>query len=113
VRLSVCSPLIDPYFNRLFLIIREETPYYNRSETDDSLSTSELSDMSESDVSGEEEGQYVTPEEDARNETIAKAMKLLLAARERVLTLSEQRVSTSAMNVFCLRYGSYSLPCLI
>ncbi|KAF5354463.1 hypothetical protein D9758_012410 [Tetrapyrgos nigripes] len=62
----------------------EETPYSN---TDDSQSISELSDTSGS----AEEEQYVTPEEDARNETIAKAMKLLLAARERVLTLSEQR----------------------
>lgn len=35
----------------------------------------------------------VTPEQDAENESIAYAMKLLLAARERVLTISEQRVS--------------------
>ena len=35
----------------------------------------------------------VRPEEDAENESIAQAMALLLAARERVLTLSEQRVS--------------------
>ena len=35
----------------------------------------------------------VTTEEDVQNENIAHAMKLLLAARERVLTLSEQRVS--------------------
>uniref|UniRef100_A0A0W0FP41 Uncharacterized protein n=1 Tax=Moniliophthora roreri TaxID=221103 RepID=A0A0W0FP41_MONRR len=34
----------------------------------------------------------VTPEEDAENERIALAMQLLLAARDRVLTLSEQRV---------------------
>lgn len=36
---------------------------------------------------------YVTPEEDLWNENIAQAMKLLLAARGRVLTLSEQRVN--------------------
>ncbi|KAF7969425.1 hypothetical protein HWV62_27371 [Athelia sp. TMB] len=40
------------------------------------------------------EERKVHPEEDAENESIAQAMALLLAARERVLTLSEQRVST-------------------
>ncbi|KDQ50785.1 hypothetical protein JAAARDRAFT_141358 [Jaapia argillacea MUCL 33604] len=33
----------------------------------------------------------VTPEEDEKNETVSHAMSLLLVARERVLTLSEQR----------------------
>ncbi|KAF8836159.1 hypothetical protein BDN67DRAFT_974559 [Paxillus ammoniavirescens] len=36
----------------------------------------------------------VSPEEDEKNERIAQAMKLLLAARERVLTLTEQRILT-------------------
>lgn len=34
----------------------------------------------------------VTPEEDEKKERIAQGMKLLLAARDRVLTLMEQRV---------------------
>lgn len=34
----------------------------------------------------------VTPEEDEKKERIAQGMKLLLAARDRVLTLAEQRV---------------------
>lgn len=34
----------------------------------------------------------VTPEEDEKKERIAQGMKLLLAARDRVLTLTEQRV---------------------
>jgi len=34
----------------------------------------------------------VTPEEDEKKEQIARAMKLLLAARDRVLTLTEQRL---------------------
>ena len=37
----------------------------------------------------------VSPEEDKRNESIAHAMKLLLSARDRVLTLSDQRVRLS------------------
>ncbi|EGO28769.1 hypothetical protein SERLADRAFT_380864 [Serpula lacrymans var. lacrymans S7.9] len=36
----------------------------------------------------------ITPEEDDKNERIARSMKLLLAARDRVLTLSEQRILT-------------------
>ncbi|KAK0219117.1 hypothetical protein IW262DRAFT_1448944 [Armillaria fumosa] len=39
----------------------------------------------------------VTAEEDAANESIAHAMKLLLDARERVLTLSEQRAVTPSI----------------
>lgn len=37
----------------------------------------------------------VTPEEDERNERTAQGMKLLLAARDRALTLTEQRVFIS------------------
>lgn len=36
----------------------------------------------------------VTPEEDEQKERIARGMKLLLAARDRALTLTEQRVRT-------------------
>ncbi|KAK0200549.1 hypothetical protein DFS33DRAFT_1362445 [Desarmillaria ectypa] len=39
----------------------------------------------------------ITAEEDAANESIAHAMKLLLDARERVLTLSEQRAVTPSI----------------
>jgi hypothetical protein len=46
-------------------------------------------------ISTPSETARVSPEEDARNESIARAMKLLLAARDRVLTLSEQGVSAS------------------
>ena len=35
----------------------------------------------------------VTPEEDEKKERLAQGMKLLLAARDRVLTLTEQRAS--------------------
>jgi hypothetical protein len=76
------------------------------SNTDDSQSTSELSYTSGSAVF-QEDDQLVTPEEDAR---IVKAMKLLLVAHGRVLTLSEQRVST--MPNYFLRY-SHRLPRLI
>jgi hypothetical protein len=38
------------------------------------------------------QGTKVSAEDDKTNESIAQAMSLLLAARERVLTLSEQRV---------------------
>jgi hypothetical protein len=34
----------------------------------------------------------ITREEDAQNEAVAHAMRLLLAARTRVLSLAEQRV---------------------
>jgi len=34
---------------------------------------------------------YTTPDEDQWNENVSQAMKLLLAARDRILTLSEQR----------------------
>ncbi|KAF7976560.1 hypothetical protein HWV62_6223 [Athelia sp. TMB] len=43
------------------------------------------------------EERKVHPEEDAENESIAQAMALLLAARERVLTLSEQRILKPAI----------------
>lgn len=36
---------------------------------------------------------HVTPEDDAKNGTLSQAMSLILAARDRVLTLAEQRVS--------------------
>lgn len=36
----------------------------------------------------------VTPEEDEKKEHISQGMKLLLAARDRVLTLTERRVHT-------------------
>lgn len=37
---------------------------------------------------------HISPEEDERNERIAHGMKLLLAARDRTLTLTEQRILT-------------------
>lgn len=37
---------------------------------------------------------YISPEEDERNERIAHGMKLLLAGRDRTLTLTEQRILT-------------------
>lgn len=40
----------------------------------------------------------ITSEEDRRNERVVQGMRLLLAARERVLTLSEQRVSHPPLN---------------
>ena len=40
-----------------------------------------------------------TSEMDKQNEQIAQAMRLLLAAKERVLTLSEQRVRPSSFNL--------------
>jgi hypothetical protein len=43
---------------------------------------------------------YATPDEDQRNERVAHAMKLLLAARDRVLTLSEQRVCMALLSSF-------------
>jgi hypothetical protein len=39
----------------------------------------------------------ISPEDDKKNENISKAMSLLLAARERVLTLSEQRFLSPAI----------------
>jgi hypothetical protein len=41
----------------------------------------------------------ITFEEDRKNERLVHAMKLLLAARERVLSLSEQRVGVLALFV--------------
>ena len=42
----------------------------------------------------------VSPEEDEKTQLLSEALKLLLAARERVLTLSEQRVGFS-IRIFC------------
>ena len=39
-----------------------------------------------------------TAEDERQNEKVAHGMKLLLAARERVLTLAEQRVSRPTFN---------------
>jgi hypothetical protein len=44
----------------------------------------------------------VSPEEDEKTQLLSEGLKLLLAARERVLTLSEQRVSFS-LPIFCCR----------
>jgi hypothetical protein len=54
-------------------------------------------------------------EEDERNEIIAHAMKLLLAARDRVLTLSEQRVSSSFrfFSTILISYRSQHLTPLV
>jgi hypothetical protein len=41
----------------------------------------------------------IPSEMDKQNEQIAQAMRLLLAAKERVLTLSEQRVRPSSFNL--------------
>ncbi|KII83802.1 hypothetical protein PLICRDRAFT_118985 [Plicaturopsis crispa FD-325 SS-3] len=62
------------------------SPYESTSDTSDSSGEFHPSPISHStpDTS-------TISEEDERNENIAQAMKLLLAARERVLTLSEQR----------------------
>ncbi len=38
---------------------------------------------------------FVSPEEDEKTQRLSEGLTLLLAARERVLTLSEQRVSHS------------------
>lgn len=57
-------------------------------ETD--FSTTEVSSSPTSAVT---QNVRVSAEDDNKNEHVAKAMSLLLAARERVLTLSEQRVS--------------------
>jgi hypothetical protein len=51
----------------------------------------------------------VTAEDDGTNENVAHAMKLLLAARERVLTLSEQRVRSLANPPTFIAYVSLSL----
>jgi hypothetical protein len=42
----------------------------------------------------------ITSEMDEQDEQIAQAMRLLLAAKERVLTLSEQRVRLSVITHF-------------
>lgn len=39
----------------------------------------------------------ITSEEDRRNERVVQGMRLLLAARERILTIAEQRVRNSLL----------------
>ncbi|THU83322.1 hypothetical protein K435DRAFT_689715 [Dendrothele bispora CBS 962.96] len=108
------SPL-PPKLRATNLLLDEEldaqSHYSNEPETDDSRSGTDWSSTT-SDAGGNattpntttaassaaaERYATPTPEEEVRNETIAKAMKLLLAARERVLTLSEQRFIVPAM----------------
>lgn len=55
-----------------------------------------LQDLQRRDTNGASAGQsepQLSSEEDERNERIAQAMKLLFAARDRTLTLTEQRVN--------------------
>ena len=55
-----------------------------------------LQDLQRRDTNGASAGQSeprLSSEEDERNERIAQAMKLLFAARDRTLTLTEQRVN--------------------
>lgn len=60
-------------------------------------------EISSSSASAAAQETNVSREDDKKNETIATAMSLLLAARERVLTLSEQRVSD------CCCFSLYSI----
>ena len=56
----------------------------------------------------------ISPEEDRQNERLVHAVKLLLAARDRVLTLSEQRVrvfSTLILQFLILFSCSGTLSC--
>ncbi|KAK7455895.1 hypothetical protein VKT23_010933 [Stygiomarasmius scandens] len=91
--------------------IDTQTHYSNEAEIDDGRSSADWSSTtSEADATTSGSPSHgssaptnlpasatPTPEEEARNETIARGMKLLLAARERVLTLSEQRAIIPAM----------------
>lgn len=92
-----CEPPIPPLRRDIIQAFapRDDSAYSYSNNTQAGSASSDLKDNSSIIAPNPSAAQKLfTPEEDARNENIVQAMKLLLAARERVLTLSEQRVGS-------------------
>ncbi|KZP13985.1 hypothetical protein FIBSPDRAFT_752547 [Athelia psychrophila] len=86
---SPLPPKLRP--SNLLLDEQTYTSEYNTPYADTLPTSSKLSHAATADE------RKVNPEEDAQNELVARAMALLLAARERVLSLSEQRILVPAL----------------
>ncbi|KAJ7096856.1 hypothetical protein C8R44DRAFT_812349 [Mycena epipterygia] len=83
---------------RATTLILDDKLYHSGSDLDDVMYSYSFQHEAQSRASNfsdaSDSGRIITPEEDERNEAIAHAMHLLLAARTRVLSLSEQRQLT-------------------
>ncbi|KAJ7455020.1 hypothetical protein B0H11DRAFT_2068779 [Mycena galericulata] len=89
---ALARSVLPPNFRATKLIL-DDTLYNTASDLDDSYFPYDRP-ASRSPTDADAEGRIVTAEEDARNAAIAHAMRLLLAARARVLSLAEQRQLT-------------------
>ncbi|KAF7330429.1 hypothetical protein MVEN_02481700 [Mycena venus] len=88
---ALARSLLPPNFRATKLIL-DDTLYRAAAADLDDTAYAQLEENARPVTPQNDNARLITPEEDAQNEAVAYSMRLLLAARSRVLSLAEQRV---------------------